>query len=85
MQATRDKLCKYLDKNFENTTWLIETVKKLCNRAEKLPMMYEFKFDNTKEVVKHNTKVLRKYGYNFKMWSKIRKERYLNQAANSEK
>ena len=66
MQTTRDKLCKYLDENFENTTWLVETVKKLCNRAEKLPMMHEFKFHNTEEAVKHNTKVLRKYGYNFK-------------------
>ena len=30
IQATRDKLCKYMDKQFENSTWLVENVKLVC-------------------------------------------------------
>lgn len=59
MQSTRNTLCKYLDEQFENTTWLVQSIKKLCNRQEKLPMMHEFKFENNLKAVKHNTKVLK--------------------------
>ena len=66
IQATRDRLCKYLDKKYANSTWLMENIKVLCDRTEKAPMKQEFIFENTRKAVKHNTMILKKYEYNFK-------------------
>ena len=66
IQATRDKLCKCLDKQFENSAWLVENIKLLCERQETVPMIHEFIFESTEKAVKHNTRILKKYEYNFK-------------------
>ena len=78
IQATKKKLCKYLNQNHKNSSWLVDNIRKICERVEKLPMMHEFRFETTKEAVTHNTKILRKYGYNFKNVIKNHKNTTLN-------
>ena len=78
MNKMRNKLCEYPNKNHPGSMWLVDNLRELCERNEKAPMMHEFKFDNIEKAVRHNTKILKKYEYDFKKVVQNHKDTVLN-------
>ena len=47
IQKARNKLCEYLNKNHKNSTWLVDTITKICERVERLLRAHEFKLETS--------------------------------------
>ena len=60
------KTIKHVQSNpTSKDAWLIATIKSIIITSDKIILPHKYKFENTKDAAKHNTKLLKKDKYNF--------------------
>ena len=60
MCSARDLISKYKNNGHHNESWLVDTIRSICNVQEQPLQPHAFQFECTRKAAKHNHKLLKK-------------------------
>ena len=74
MTRAKRVMSKYLDQDgVDNESWLVSTMRKVCNLKEEPRLQHNINFNMTKEAAKHNTELLTSHDNNYENLLKTNK------------